>query len=219
MRYKRAIQKVTALITRVVDGQAEILLMEHPRAGIQLPAGTVELAESLETAVLRECAEETGLEQVALTGELGQIELELPEDERIVTRVTKLFNAPASDASSVGGFGLARGSSVRVLRTENGFAEVVSDPLDLSQEPPVRVDGVQGFVRLSLLTGRVERHLFHLTAVQETPDSWQSFSDGVAFRIFWQPLTPQPSLHPTQQPWLDQVYPQLKQAVETGSGG
>lgn len=219
MRNKRAIQKVTAFVTRLVDGQAEILLMEHPMAGIQLPAGTVELAESLEAAVLRETAEEAGLERVELVGELGQIELELPENERIVTRVTKLFDSPASDASSVGGFGLRRGSPVRIKEIHGSFAEVISDPLDLSQMPAVRVNGVEGFVRLSLLTGRVERHLFHLTAVQATPNQWQSISDGVTFRLFWQPLEPVPTLHPAQQPWLEQVYDLLKQSILKSSNG
>ena len=192
MRKKRAIQKVTAFVTRLVEGQAELLLMEHPMAGIQLPAGTVELGESLEAAVIRETAEETGLERVQLVGELGQIDLELPENERIVTRVTKLFDSPASDASSVGGFGLTRGSLVKIQQIQGSFAEVTSDPLDLSRTPPVRVNGVAGFVRLSLLTGWVERHMYHLTAVQVAPNEWQSFSDGVAYRLFWVPLRPIP---------------------------
>lgn len=213
MRNKRAIQKVTAFITRMVEGQAELLLMEHPMAGIQLPAGTVDLAESLETAVLRETAEETGLERVELVGKLGQIDLELPEDERIVTRATKLFDAPASDASSVGGFGLTRGSPVKIQQVHGSFAEVVSDPLDLSQTPPVRVAGVHGFVRLSLLTRRIERHLFHLSAVQATSSNWQSYSDGIAFRLFWTSLEPVPIIHPTQQVWLDQIYDQLIRSV------
>jgi 8-oxo-dGTP pyrophosphatase MutT (NUDIX family) len=214
MRKKRAIQKVTALITRLVNDKAELLLLEHPRAGIQLPSGTVELAEALEAAVLRETAEETGLERVRLVRKLGDHAVELPENEAIITRVTKLFDAPASDASSVGGFGLPRGTPVRILQLQGSFAEVVSDPLDLSQTPPVRVNGVTGFVRLSLLTGWVERHLYHLTAVQATPDEWQFFSDGVAFRLFWQPLRPRPTIQPVHQAWLNQVYAALAQSIE-----
>lgn len=219
MRRKRAIEKVTAFVTRQVNGEGQILLLEHPTTGIQLPAGTVELGESAETAVVRETAEETGLERVRLVRSLGKIQLDLPEGEGIVTRVTKLFDAPSSDASSVGGFGLGRGSPVTILGIHDSFAEVVSDPLDLSQEPAVRMNGIRGFVRLSLLTGSVERYLFHLTAVEETPDSWQFYSDGVAFRLFWKPLNPMPRLHPLQQGWLEQVYNSLLASVgETAVG-
>ncbi len=215
----RSIQKVTAFVTRLIEGKAEILLIEHPMAGRQLPAGTVELNESVEAAVIRETAEETGLERVQIVSKLGQIALELPDNERIITRVTKLFDSPASDASSVGGFGLTRGSPVKVQRLHGSFAEVISDPLDLSQIPPKRVNAVQGFVRMSLLAGKIERHLFHLTAVQATPNQWQSYSDGVAFRLFWEPLTPIPSIHPGQQAWLDQVYHSLSASIEETAGG
>jgi len=205
----RSIQKVTAFVTRMVVEKAELLLMEHPTAGIQLPAGTVELGETLEAAVLREVVEETGLETVRIVGELGQITAELPENEGILTRVTKLFDAPVSDASSVGGFGLRRGSPVKIVGIIDTFAEITCDPLDLSQTPPVRVNGVHGFVRRSLLAGTAERHLFHLELTQAAPKQLPSDTDGVTFSSFWAPLVPMPALHPAQQNWLEQVYPQL----------
>lgn len=210
----RTIQKVTAFVTRVVGGRTELLLMEHPMAGIQLPAGTVELGEPVEAAVLREVAEETGVENVRIIRELGQINIELPENERIISRVTKLFDAPASDASSVDGYGLRRGSPVKVVQHIDTFAEVICDPLDLSQVPPVRVNGVRGYVRRSLLVGTAERHLFHLTLTEPVPEQIESYSDGVVFRCFWEPLVPKPVLHPAQQGWLDGVYPVLLASKE-----
>lgn len=213
MRKTRSIQKVAAFITRIVGGSAELLLLEHPTAGIQLPAGTVELGETVETAVLREAAEETGLAHLQIVGKLGQITVDLPEDERIITRVTKLFDAPTSDASSVGGFGLGRGSPVKVLQWNGSFAEVLCDPLDLSRTPPLRVNGVRGFVRRSLLAGTAERHLFHVGLTGPTAEQWESFTDGVSFRCFWSPLVPVPRLHPAQQSWLDQVYASLVDTV------
>ncbi|MCP5097606.1 MAG: NUDIX domain-containing protein, partial [Chloroflexi bacterium] len=54
-----AVYKVTAFITRRVANETQLLVFQHPTAGIQLPAGTVETGELAETAVLREITEET----------------------------------------------------------------------------------------------------------------------------------------------------------------
>jgi 8-oxo-dGTP pyrophosphatase MutT (NUDIX family) len=210
----RSIQKATAFVTRLVEGTAELLLIEHPTAGIQLPSGTVELGETVEAAVLRETAEETGLENIRIIRELGRINIELPENESIITHVIKLFDAPASDASSVDGFGLSRGSPVTIVKIIGSFVEVICDPLDLSQIPPVRVNGVRGFVRRSLLAKTAERHFFHLALTQPAPEQITSFTDGVAFRSFWETLVPVPKLHPAQQGWLDQFYPSLLASLD-----
>ena len=39
-------EKVTAFVTQEAPQGVELLLFEHPHAGIQLPAGTVELGEA-----------------------------------------------------------------------------------------------------------------------------------------------------------------------------
>lgn len=63
-------QKVYAYVLK----QNRLLVFRHtqfPEAGIQVPGGTVEPSEPLEHAVLREAAEETGLQGLRIIAYLG----------------------------------------------------------------------------------------------------------------------------------------------------
>lgn len=66
----KRVRKVVAYITL-----GERLLVftqrDYPDAGVQVPAGTVEAGEELDTAVLREAEEETGLKNLRLVKYLG----------------------------------------------------------------------------------------------------------------------------------------------------
>lgn len=64
------VQKVAAYITH----GKQLLVFSHvgdPRAGIQIPAGTVSEGEDLDKAVLREAFEETGLDDLRIESFLG----------------------------------------------------------------------------------------------------------------------------------------------------
>ena len=67
-----SIQKVTAFITQKRNGLNTLLVFKHPTASIQIPAGTVEVGEDIETAVQREVHEETGLQHVKIENELDE---------------------------------------------------------------------------------------------------------------------------------------------------
>ena len=88
------IQKVTAFIVRERDGVKELLVFKHPTAGVQIPAGTVEKGEDIETAVKREAHEETGLQFVEIEDYLGCFENELEDNERIITETTQVYIEP-----------------------------------------------------------------------------------------------------------------------------
>jgi 8-oxo-dGTP diphosphatase len=69
-------RKVYAYIVQ----EHELVVVEHPdfpEAGIQVPGGTVEEGENLDTAVLREAFEETGLQGLAIAHYLGKHERDM----------------------------------------------------------------------------------------------------------------------------------------------
>jgi len=67
----RKIIKVTAYIT-VGDKLLVFRYVDVPEAGIQVPAGSVEPGEDLDSAVLREANEETGLNDLKICSYLGK---------------------------------------------------------------------------------------------------------------------------------------------------
>ena len=70
-------RRVVAYITREGEKGRELLVFddpEHPETGVQLPAGRLDPGEGLEPALLREIAEESGLENVRVVRELPDFE-------------------------------------------------------------------------------------------------------------------------------------------------
>ena len=71
------ILKVLAYLTRLRNGQPQLLVFDHrdhPEAGTQVPAGTVEPGEAIEAALFREIEEESGLIDVQLIRKLAEYE-------------------------------------------------------------------------------------------------------------------------------------------------
>jgi 8-oxo-dGTP pyrophosphatase MutT (NUDIX family) len=69
--------KVLAYITREQSGRRRLLVFthrDHPEAGVQVPAGTVEPGETVEAALFREVREEAGLADLRLARKLAEQE-------------------------------------------------------------------------------------------------------------------------------------------------
>ncbi len=65
---------VTYKVVAYITYNNQLLVFRHtafPEAGIQVPAGTIEAGEDVETAVLREATEETGLTNLEIKRTLG----------------------------------------------------------------------------------------------------------------------------------------------------
>ena len=92
------VQKITAFIVRERGGVKEVLVFKHLTAGVQIPAGTVEKGEDLETAVKREAYEETGLKLVEIEEYLGCIENELENNQKIIAKTTQVYIEPKLNA-------------------------------------------------------------------------------------------------------------------------
>ncbi len=208
----KIIKKVTAFITRRLREEADLLLFEHPDAGIQLPAGTVEVAEQPSEAVIREAAEETGLTGLTMIKLLGRQSYSLVDGEMAILRLTKIFDEPAYDSSS-GGMALTRGSSVRVKGKVGEFSLVHGDALDLKANTEERINHAEGYVRTSLLTNRMERYFYHLRSCDNNHDQWNVSADGLVFRCFWAPLRSNVELNRWQQPWLNDYIEGLEESL------
>jgi 8-oxo-dGTP pyrophosphatase MutT (NUDIX family) len=194
------LQKITAFITRRRPAIPELLLLEHPYAGIQIPAGTVREGELPEIAARREAQEETGLTGLRLNRYLGAADQVLPEARRAVLRRTIVYARP--DRISFDWAYLPRGTRVRVLQQQDQFAQILYEEPDRMPNPQSVTMRIMGWVRTSDLTRRQRRHFYHLVHEGPTDQHWVIRVDHHRFQLFWAALDALPPLVPPQDDWL-----------------
>ena len=207
----KVVQKVTAFIVRERHGIKELLVFKHPTAGIQIPAGTVEMGEDLETAVKREVYEETGLQFVEIENYLGCFENELEEGQRIIAETTQVYIEPNLNAIPYKRK-LPKGLTVDYLSTQEDFTHISYIEYEYDQfHEPVYIDtNITGWVPNENISAQKKRHFFHLSTPEETPDAWELKSDqGHIFKPYWTPFSPKPQIIPPQDKWLDFVYERI----------
>lgn len=205
------IQKVTAFIVRERGGVKELLVFKHPTAGVQIPAGTVEKDEDIETAVKRETYEETGLQFVEIENYLGCFENELEKNQRIIAETTRVYIEPNLTAIPYKRR-LPKGLTVDYLSTHADFTRISYIEYEYDQfHKPIRIDAnITGWVPNENLRAQKKRHFFLLSTQEETADVWELKSDqGHIFNPYWTPLSPKPQIIPPQNKWLDFVYEKI----------
>ena len=207
----KVVQKVTAFIVRERKGIKELLVFKHPTAGVQIPAGTVEKGEDIETAVKRETYEETGLQLVEIEDYLGCFENELGDDQRIIAETTPVYIEPNLTAIPYKRK-LPKGLTVDYLSTQEDFTHISYIEYEYDQfHKPIRIDtSITGWIPNENLRAQKRRHFFLMSTQEETADAWELKSDqGHIFKPYWTPLSPKPNIIPPQDKWLDFVYEKI----------
>ncbi|MYA71999.1 NUDIX domain-containing protein [Candidatus Poribacteria bacterium] len=208
------VQKVTAFIVRERNGVKELLVFKHPTAGVQIPAGTVEKSEDLETAVKREVYEETGLQFVEIEGYLGCFENELAEGERIIVETTQVYIQPDLNAMPYKEK-LTKGMTVNYHSIRADFTHISYIEYDKHPNPTCICYNITGWVPNENIGVQKTRHFFLLSTQEETEDAWELKSDrGHIFKPYWTPLSPKPKIIPPQDKWLDFVYEKIRIVVK-----
>jgi 8-oxo-dGTP pyrophosphatase MutT (NUDIX family) len=204
------VHKVTTFITRTGPaGQPQLLLFQHPQAGVQIPAGTVEVGEDWQTAALREATEETGLIQLTFCHYLGQIENELAPDEMILNRDSQILSQP--DALSIPFHPVfTRGHTFQVGAVNGRFRQITYLEYDQLPNPQAITLYINGWLPQERLSRHKTRHYVHLLCQENTPDRWSLPGDNNhLFAPFWADLQPKPGVVSPQDRWLDDVYHHL----------
>lgn len=200
--------KVTVFATRGAPAERELLIFEHPTAGLQVPAGTVDPGEDFAAAALRELEEETGVR-----GDVAHLlyveEQAIPRPNQLIVAADLIaFEEPDEGAQRVA-WAPWRGWGVVPVEQRGDFTLI---DVERWQTYPERITLERiGWVRTSSLASRSERRFFHAPVSHDAAGGWiHRAEDMYDFACRWVPLNAVPQLLGYQQGWLDLCAPQLR---------
>lgn len=201
------IAKVTALITCRWAEDDYLLLFQHPFAGIQIPAGTVEAGEDVAVAARREAWEETGLTDLGEGVYLGQSEDLLPAGKALMAETSVAFSRP--DPTSFNWATIRNGIAIQVEREEAGYTQVTYEEWDRLDDPQYVSFRITGWVPSHVLCQRPVRHFFHFEVNADPSQRWTVETDHHRFHLFWAPLAALPPIIHTQAGWTTMLRPRF----------
>ncbi len=194
------VQKVTCFITRWGGQGTELLLFNHPHVGIQIPAGTVNPGEDVESGAIREAREESGLDGLVLQRLLGQADDPPPPGCQMIAEPCTVYSRP--DTGSMDWVNIRLGTQVETLRQESGFTQVKYEETDRLTNPRYVSFTIIGWVLDDMLTRLRVRYFYLFTAPDSTPINWKVPIDNTVFELFWAPLHALPTIVHPQAGWV-----------------
>ncbi len=199
------LEKVTAFVTRTGPDGTRMLMIQHPTAGVQFPAGTVDEGEEIEHAAFRETFEECGIsiDQLRLVQLIGQRDEFPPGATNTILHRTTVYALP--NPNSFDWAYLPRGAAIQFLRKQNGYAQVTYQEGDRFPDPRYTSYQITGWVPESALAVANRRYFYHLAFTGDTPERWSQNADYHTFELFWAPLSDLPRIVPFQRSWYDHV--------------
>jgi 8-oxo-dGTP pyrophosphatase MutT (NUDIX family) len=195
---ERELQKVTSFVVR--PGPREVLLLRHPFAGIQFPAGAVEPGEAPEAAAVRVALEQTGFEQLGWATPAGVTVEEVVGGGWMVADTTPVFFRP--DERSNTWAILRRGVSVTSEREQGGFVQVTYEEVDRMPSPQYLSARITGWVPRAALARVRRRFFFRLPFETATPAAWSVETGRDDWVLFWAPIDRLPALIAPQDQWI-----------------
>jgi 8-oxo-dGTP pyrophosphatase MutT (NUDIX family) len=199
--------KVTALITCRWAEEDYLLLFQHPFAGIQIPAGTVETGEDIAVAARREAWEETGLTDLGEGTYLGHREESLPDGKALMAVTSVAYSRP--DQTSFNWATIRNGIAVHMEREQAGFTQVTFEEWDRMDAPQYITFRITGWVPTHHLDKHPRRHFFHFETTADPSQRWTVETDHHRFQLFWAPVADLPQIVYSQAGWLSMLRPRF----------
>jgi len=217
------IAKVTAFVTRRREDIVELLVFQHPTAGLQLPAGTIDDGETPLQAVVREVFEETGLTSLGSVTSIGLMSAMGGPSSRMVVDTTPFYAEPSVDSEIIP---ITIGMGVEVPTLRRGYwCELVKNDGDwcyVAYPHGTIVDGVEtqtrklGWVPSQFLAADVTREMFHVPVKSAALDRWAHTCEGdglIGYEVFWTPLHSPVNLVDSNRRWFEFVREALEALV------
>jgi 8-oxo-dGTP pyrophosphatase MutT (NUDIX family) len=194
------------------SGLKELLVFQHPSAGLQLPAGTVEDGEEPAVAVVREVVEETGILDAEIVRLLDIEVTLLPNHQRAVRNPSRLLAEPRSDAATVEMVGRS-GFLLDVGELDGLFRQVTHRDYEFVEGVFVPVRSVDGWMLDEELARRIVRHHYELRTPSPTQDRWAHSAEGeFDCELYWTEIREDIGLVASNQAWLRFVIDKLRQS-------